>query len=107
MAILVWRELVASEHSGWKSCVRDTTVRSTLCLFPILMDNGFLPIVTKNNVCFSVYGSFVSVSHVSCTWHGQKTTVRDQRHGAPRSCGAHITSKRPHAATEISQTPPE
>ena len=58
MVILVWRELVASEHSGWKSCVRDTTVRSTLCLFPILMDNGFLPIVTKNNVCFSVYESF-------------------------------------------------
>ena len=107
MAILVWRELVASEHSGWKSCVRDTTVCSTLCLFPILMDNGFLPIVTKNNVCFSVYENFVPVGHVSCTWHGQKSTVRDQRHWAPPSCGAHITSKRFHAATEISQTPPE
>ena len=59
MAILVWRELVASEQSGWKSCVRDTTVRSTLCLFPILMDSGFLPIATKNNICLSVYGSFV------------------------------------------------
>ena len=82
MALLVWRELVANEHSGWKSCVRDTTVRSTLCLFPILMDNGFLPIVAKNNVCFSVYGSFVPVGHVSCTWHGHKSTVRDQRHSA-------------------------
>ena len=107
MVILFWRELVASKHSGWKSRVRDTTVHRTLCVFGILIDNAFLPIYTKKNVCFSVDGSFVPVGHVSCTWHGQKSTVRDQRHGAPRSCGAHITSKQLHAATEISQTPPE
>ena len=54
MAISFWRELVASEHNGWKSRVRDTTVHSTLCVLGILIDSGFLPIFTKNDVCFSV-----------------------------------------------------
>ena len=102
MEILVWRELVASEHSGWKSCVRDTTMRSTLGLFPILMDNGFLPIVTKKNVCFSVYGSFVSVGQLSWSWHGRIPTTRS----APPCYSDHASSLGHRAALHRTHNQP-
>ena len=96
MVILFCHDLLASEHSGGESRVLDTLEHSTLCLFRILIDEGFLRYFANIKACFSVDGSFVSVGHVSCTWHGQKLTALisgTERHGAAALMSTYNTAK--------------
>ena len=49
MAVSFCHDLVASEQNGGESRVRDTLEHSTLCLFRILIDTGFLCYFTNKN----------------------------------------------------------
>ena len=101
MATLFCHDLVASEHNGGESRVRDALEHSTLCLFRILIDKDLLRYFGNNDACCSVCGGFVSVGHVFCTWQGQKSTALISATGLARSCQRTMQRRTYHQITII------
>ena len=87
---------MASEHNGGGSRVPDTLVHSTLCLFWILIDKGFLRYFTPNNEHLNVNGSLVPMDMFPA--HGMVRSRRlviseTERHGAAALISTYNTAK--------------